>query len=476
MSELIALTSKSVSAGSTYLDWNDNYVKSTGTIFQNHADGTRFNGQVSYSVQKINQAKEVNSEYYRRFDQMQATIDPDSISEEGTAGNKIYFIEKKANNSAKVSYFKYGLDDKLNESQVFNYQSNVLTDRTLFMHDSIGQITTTQKFNIHNKLVESDVFSYKKDGIGNNLITIQKEKHHGNKIAKTTHKEFYNSSGKIIKIDVYDKNDKQLERNDFSYFNNGDKCRTVKSTFNISGNLNHQEKIIYNKNGDLRAMVQSNYNNGQSLKDSKSTYYTNGEVDRVVEVEYSADGKVIVERIEKAYNITNAILIKETESSYSMDGKIIIGRINKEYSALDGRLEKITRSNHSDSGQLKREVESYLDINGQESKRINQYYSNSGTRCLERSFSAGKMTGKVYMEFDNNGNAINIKRLNPEGEMVDVPINASLDTFFKGVTQLADAINSFPTREQAPAAVDTIIGSHANLRNLVPVMNYASRQ
>ncbi|HDL8286945.1 TPA: hypothetical protein PXQ99_003771, partial [Yersinia enterocolitica] len=44
--------------------------------------------------------------------------------------------------------------------------------------------------------------------------------------------------------------------------------------------------------------------------------------------------------------------------------------------------------------------------------------------------------------------------------------------------QLADAINSFPTREQAPAPVDAIIGSHPNLglRDLVPVMNYASRQ
>lgn len=380
MSELIALTSKSVSAGSTYLDWNDNYVKSTGTIFQNHADGTRFNGQVSYSVQKINQATEVNSKYYRRFDQMQATIDQGSVSKDGSAGNKIYFIENKANNSAAVSYFKYGLDNKLNESQCFNYQSNILTSRTQIMHNSIGQITKSQKFNIHDELVESNVFSYKKDRIGNDLIIIQKEKYSGNEVVSTTHKELYDSSGKIIKIDVYDKNDKQLERNEFSYFNNGNKCRTVKSTFNISGNLNHQEKI--------------------------------------------------------------------------------------------------TRSNRSDSGQLKREIESHLDINGQESKRISQYYSNSGIRCFERSFSAGKMTGKVYMGFDNNGNAINIKRLNPEGEMVDVSINASLDTFFKGVTQLADAINSFPTREQAPAPVDTIIGSHANqrLRNLVPVMNYASRQ
>ncbi|CRY40552.1 hypothetical protein [Yersinia enterocolitica] len=470
MSELITLNFKSTS---TYLDWN---ATSIGARYQYHADGTRFNGGVSYSVQKINQAIEGDSNYYRRFNQMQATIDQGSVSKEGGAGNEIYFIENKANNSAAVSYFKYGLDNKLNESQSFNYQSNILTSRTKIMPNSIGQITKSQKFNIHDKLVESNVFSYKKDRIGNDLIIIQKEKYSGNEVVSTTHKELYDSSGKIIKIDVYDKNDKQLERNEFSYFNNGNKCRTVKSTFNISGNLNHQEKIIYNKNGDLRAMVQSNYDNGQSLKDSKSTYYINGEVDRVVEVEYSADGKVIVGRIEKAYNITNAILIKETESSYSMDGKIIIGRINKEYSALDGRLEKITRSNRSDSGQLKREVESYLDINGQESKRISQYYSNGVTKCFERSFSAGKMTGKVYMEFDNNGNAINIKRLNPEGKMVDVPINASLDTFFKGVTQLADAINSFPTREQAPAAVDTIIGSHANLRNLVPVMNYASRQ
>lgn len=41
--------------------------------------------------------------------------------------------------------------------------------------------------------------------------------------------------------------------------------------------------------------------------------------------------------------------------------------------------------------------------------------------------------GKVYMEFDNNGNVINIKRFNFEGKMVDVFINVFFDIFFKGV-------------------------------------------
>lgn len=93
---------------------------------------------------------------------MQATIDQGSVSKEGGAGNEIYFIENKANNSAAVSYFKYGLDNKLNESQSFNYQSNILTSRTKIMPNSIGQITKSQKFNIHDKLVESNVLVIKR--------------------------------------------------------------------------------------------------------------------------------------------------------------------------------------------------------------------------------------------------------------------------------------------------------------------------
>ncbi|HEN3481530.1 TPA: hypothetical protein U5D84_003254 [Yersinia enterocolitica] len=448
MSELIALTSKSVSVGSTYLDWNDNYVKSTGAIFQNHADGTRFNGQVSYSVQKINQAKEVNSKYYRRFDQMQATIDQGSVSKDGAEGNEIHFIDINKNNSAVVSCFKYNPDNKLNESQCFNYQSNILTSRTQTMHNSIGQITKSQKFNIYDKLVESNVFSYKKDIIGNDLIIIQKEKYSGNKVVSTTHKKLYDSSGKIIKIDVYDKNDKQLERNEFSYFNSGNKCQTVKSTFNISGNLNHQEKIIYNKNGDLLAMIQSDYNNGKYLTDSKLTYYTEGRVSRVIENEYSKGGKVILNKIEKIYNINNAKLVENISSSYS------------------------------NNGELEKEIERKFDVNGQMNEHITRHYSDgiNLTRHITRSFTAGKMTGGVEKTFDNNGDVSRIVRRNSVGLIFDEPINA--DTSFKGVTQLADAINTFPTREQAPAPVDTIIGSHANLglRNLVPVMNYASRQ
>ncbi|EPZ8124898.1 hypothetical protein ACXV6R_002758 [Yersinia enterocolitica] len=440
MSELITLNFRSTSL---HLDWN---ATSIGTRYQYHADGTRFNGQVNYSVQKINQEKEVNSKYYRRFDQMQATIEQGSASKAGGAGNKIYFIENKENNSMKVSYFKYGLDNKLNESQCFNYQTNILTSRTQIMHNSIGQITKSQKFNIHDKLVESNVFSYKKDRIGNYLIIIQKEKYSGNEVVSTTHKELYDSSGKIIKIDVYDKNDKQLERNDFSYFNNGNKCQTVKYTFNVSGNLNHQEKVIYNKNGDLLAMIQSDYNNGKYLKDSKLTYYSEGKVSRVIENEYSKGGKVILNKIEKIYNITNAKLVKNISSSYS------------------------------NNGELEKEIERKFDVNGKINEHITRHYSDgiNLTRHITRSFTAGKMTGGVEKTFDNNGDVSRIVRRNSVGLIFDEPINA--DTSFKGVTQLADAINSFPTREQAP--VDTIIGSHANLglRNLVPVMNYASRQ
>lgn len=38
------------------------------------------------------------------------------VFKEGGVGNEIYFIENKVNNSVVVSYFKYGLDNKLNES------------------------------------------------------------------------------------------------------------------------------------------------------------------------------------------------------------------------------------------------------------------------------------------------------------------------------------------------------------------------
>ena len=42
--------------------------------------------------------------------------------------------------------------------------------------------------------------------------------------------------------------------------------------------------------------------------------------------------------------------------------------------------------------------------------------------------------------------------------------------------QLADAINSFPTKERAPTPVETVFSGTLEPRNLVPVMNYASQQ
>lgn len=451
MSELIALINKPVSSGSSYLDWSEGYTESTGTRFQNHADGTRFNGEMRYSVQNINQAEKGNadSNYYSRFSKMQKRTEQGYLSEEGSTGTKIYFIEQnKGNNSAIVSSFKYDQAVKLNESQVFHYQSGVLTDRTLFLHDSSGRITKSDEFNIHDELVESNTFSYKNENIADKLITIKKEKYHGNKVTNTTHKELYDFSGKIIKTDVYDNSNNHLERNDFSYFNNGEKCQTVRSVFNVSGNLNYQEKIIYNKNGDLFEKVHSNYNNGKYLKDSKSTYYTEGEVSRITESEYSTDGKVILEGVERIYDITNAKLVQDTRLIYSMNGE------------------------------LKREVERKLDINGNVKEHISQYYSDGVnlTRHITRSFADGKITGGVDIKFDHDGNVSRIKRRNSEGVIVDGPINATIDSFFKGITQLADAINSFPTKERAPASVETMISGTLGPRNLVPNMNYASRQ
>lgn len=452
MSESTALISKLVSAGSTYHNWNEDYAKSTGTYFQNHADGMRFNGEVSYSVQKINQARkgEIDSSYYNRFSKMQETIARGSISEVGGAGNEIYFVDRdKLKNSAVVSYFKYNQDNKMNESQVFHYQSNVLTGRTRFIHNSIGKPIKSERFNIHNKLVESNNFIYKNDNVGNDLIIIQKENRHGNKITRTTRKELYDFSGKMVKVDVYDKNDNHLERNEFSYFNNGNKCQIIKSTFNSSGNLSSQGKMIYKKNGDLFGRVELNYNNGKYLKDSKSIYYTKGEVSRIIEDEYSTDGKIIIGKIEKIYDITNTKLVKDIMSTYS------------------------------ENGDLKREVERKLDVNGKVSEHISRYYSDgiNLTRHITRSFAAGKMTAGVDIKFDNNGNVSRIKRRTSEGVIVDEPINATTDTFFKGITQLTDAINSFSDGERAltPAPVENAVNGFLVQRNLVPDMNYATR-
>lgn len=447
MSESIVLNIKSAFVGSTYLDWIDSYVGSTGSRFQYHADGTPFRIGTKHSVQKINQAEKgkIESIYYRHFSEMKKNIDKNSFSKEGSIGNELGFYEHdKINDGAIISNFKYNSINKLDASHVFFYQNEQLTGRARFVYNSRGEITKSEKFNGNGKLLESNLFSYKKDAWDNNLITTLKEVYHDGDVTSTTHKELYDLSGMIIKSDVYGKKGNHLERNDFSYFRSGEKCQTVKSTFNNSGGVSYKDKMVYKKNGDLFGRIESNYNNEGFLKDSKETYYIESKVSRIIERKYSTDGKTILNSIEKTYDITNARFVNNIESFYSTSGK------------------------------LKREVEYTIDVNGKISERINKYYPEGVNlaRYIKRSYAADKMMDKVDIQFDNNGNTSRIIRHNSEGVIVNEPTNAYIDMFFQGVTQLTDAIHSFSDGERAliPAPVGNTVHGFLGQRNLVPVM------
>ncbi|MGH1476606.1 hypothetical protein [Yersinia proxima] len=92
------------------------------------------------------------------------------------------------------------------------------------------------------------------------------------------------------------------------------------------------------------------------------------------------------------------------------------------------------------------------------------------------------LTGKVKVtqKFDAKNNMIERveKKFNAAGEIINESLGtAILNNSVSDINQLADSINSFPTKEINPASGDTMISSHLNIgpRNLVPVMNYASR-
>ncbi|MGE4669710.1 hypothetical protein [Yersinia enterocolitica] len=273
MNESITLNFKSTS---TYLDWN---ATSIGTRYQYHADGTRFNGELSYLVQEVNKEGklEIDSDYYGEFSKVLEAIAQKSFSESETVGNRIYFIDtNKDNKSTAVSYFKYNLiSNKLSESQVFHYQDNELTSRTLFVHES-------------------------------------------------------RKNGEITKSERFDVNDKLVERNTFSYFSSGEKCQTEKSTFNSRGEVSHKDKKVYKPNGDLFSRVQSNYNNEGIFKGAKLTYYSKGAISLVIEGECSADGKAIIDGTGKVYDITTGEITNDINYSDSMNGEINNTRLKKQ--------------------------------------------------------------------------------------------------------------------------------------------------
>ncbi|MGM7972914.1 hypothetical protein ACS77P_19055 [Yersinia enterocolitica] len=370
----------------TYLDWNNTAIESA---YRYHADGTYFNGEVSCLFQEVNQAgkRKIDSSYYKKLNEMQEGIKQYSLSEIESAGNKIYIIDlNKVNNSAKVSYFNYNLNNnKLSESQVFHYQNNELTSRTLFVHDpnsrGNGGVTKSERFDVNNKLVERNTFSYKPSAGRNDEVTIEKEIYHGDDVTRTTNKEIYNFFG-VKRTELYDKNNNIFESNDFSYFRNGKKCQTEKSTFNSSGEVSHKDKMVYKKNGDLFGRVQSNYNNEGILKDAKLTYYNKGVISRVIEGECSSDGKTIIDVTGKIYDITTGKFINGINSVDSINGEINEIRLKSQVNESK-IFEQGSKSNSSHSGastpapaetRVKREL---LD-----SKPIKHYEIIDGERFL----------------------------------------------------------------------------------------------
>ncbi|CNI17769.1 rhs family protein [Yersinia aldovae] len=457
MSELLVQPQASIPFGLSYLYWDDVYHNTTGSIFQTHADDTPFSGETTYFTQKVTQATKENkdSEYYTSFNKMQKTIGLDSISARGSAGNVIYFVSVKENNTKIVSYFRYGLDNKLIESQSFRYSGDRFTGRTKSTYNPLGQKKEIERFNHRDKLIKSESFSYKAHG-----SVIDEKIYYSDGNIKSRNRSHYDFVGRVTKSDKCNPDGSLIERTVFEYKRG--QSPYEKLIFNSKLDLISKEEFGYNKNGELCRSGKINYN-GKNEKDIETHYYSDGKVSTIINDKYSLGGN-IRQRIEKEYDIANSKLIKKTELNYSMDGI------------------------------LKKSTEQYIHANGKGSKRITQYYKDGVnlTRKIELNFattgkitgkivevfdSTGEITKKVVDEFDTNGNMTRTIEENDEisYEIKYRPIDKNtMGNSLSDTRQLADSISSFPTQEKAPAPEETIISATLGKRSLVPVMSYVS--
>ncbi|WP_222409747.1 hypothetical protein, partial [Yersinia aldovae] len=458
MSELLVQSRASIPAGLSYFYWDDIYHNTTGSIFQTHADDTPFSGGTRCFTQKVTQATKENKDsgYYTRFSKMQKTVDLDSISASDSAGNIIYFISVNKNTTKVVSYFRYGLDNKLIESQSFRYSGDRFTGRTKSTYNPHGQKTEKEQFDIRDKLIKSENFSYKADG-----SVIDEKIYSLNGDINSRTKLHYDFSGRVIKSDECNSDGSLIERTVFEYKSRGQGlCR--KLIFNSNRDLTSKEEFGYHENGELSWSGKINYNS-KNTKDVESRHYSNGKVSKIINDEYSLGGN-LRQRIEKEYNVTNSKLIKKTELNYSMDGI------------------------------LKKSTEQYIHANGKGSKRITQYYKDGVnlTRKIELNFSTmGKITGKIVEVFDSTGEITKkvVDEVDTNGNMIrtieendEISYETKYRPIDKNITnnslsdtrQLADSISSFPTQEKTPAPEETIISATLGKRSLIPVMNYVS--
>lgn len=126
------------------------------------------------------------------------------------------------------------------------------------------------------------------------------------------------------------------------------------------------------------------------------------------------------------------------------------------------------------TAQYKTEYAYDSENNTNTTRSNSQFYGRDGKviSLQDVSVTNGEIVYDTTMKFDSNGHAYISRFLNSDGKYENSRPNSTISD----TSQLADSINSFPTKEINPASVETMISGTLGPRNLVPNMNYASRQ
>ena len=204
-----------------------------------------------------------------------------------------------------------------------------------------------------------------------------------------------------------------------------------------------------------------------SIKSSAPDYIPPTQLSRRSDpLQYSIEsysGARVSKTIETTHNRDKVVReVVTTERIGPANNKIINIRT---YDATTNTINKAIEHFDSNNNMTKRVVESFSydpvkkAVQMIETVVVEQRFDakNNITHRAEQKFNAaGKITYNVIDTYPN----------------VNITNNLRSD-----ICQLTNSINSFPTKESAPAPVEATMGNPLTLgpRNLVPVMNYASR-
>ncbi|WP_145606935.1 hypothetical protein [Yersinia intermedia] len=204
-----------------------------------------------------------------------------------------------------------------------------------------------------------------------------------------------------------------------------------------------------------------------SIKSSAPDYILPTQLSRRSDpLQYSIEsysGARVSKTIETTHNRDKVVReVVTTERIGPANNKIINIRT---YDATTNTINKAIEHFDSNNNMTKRVVKSFSydpvkkAVQLGETVVVKQSFDakNNITHRAEQKFNAaGKITHNVIDTYPN----------------VNITNNLRSD-----ICQLTNSINSFPTKESTPVPVEATIGNHLNLglRNLVPVMNYASR-